>query len=118
MSLPESSAQWTHALGQQSVQMGVHPVSDGAFEAARFLLGERMIELLAPVAGVESDFSRTLARRGEGASALALPVADVEQVRGLLEARGVRVFHSAPHWFVHPADCAGVLVQLTPRVQH
>ena len=35
-----------------------------------------------------------------------------------VEAAGARVIRQEPHWFVHPKDASGVLVQLTPRLEH
>lgn len=116
--LADAMRRWTAITGQVGVDMGVHPVSKGAFTAARFLLRERMIELIAPVDGVGSAVAERLQSHGEGPAVLALPVDDVDRVRTSLEAIGVRVLRQDPHWMVHPKDAGGVLVQLTPRVAH
>jgi len=116
--LETASTVWSAITGIPGQQMGVHPISGGAFVAARFLMGERMIELIAPVAGVESRIAARLASHGEGVAALALPVDDVAAARVRLERIGVRVVRQEPHWMIHPKDAAGVLVQLTPRVAH
>ena len=116
--LETASSIWSAITGTPGQQMGIHPISGGAFIAARFLLGGRMIELIAPVAGVESQIASRLASHGEGVAALALPVDDVAAARARLERIGARVFRQDPHWMVHPKDAAGVLVQLTPRVAH
>ena len=31
---------------------------------------------------------------------------------------GARVVQREPHWFVHPKDASGVLIQITPRLEH
>lgn len=77
-----------------------------------------MIELVSPVPGVPSAMARRLASRGEGVVTLALPVADLDATLERLNGMGVAVVHQPPHWMVHPKHAAGVLVQLTPRVQH
>jgi catechol 2,3-dioxygenase-like lactoylglutathione lyase family enzyme len=116
--LADAMRRWTAITGEVGVDMGVHPVSNGAFTAARFVLGERMIELIAPVDGVSSAVAERLQSHGEGPAVLALPVEDVDSVRAGLESAGVRVLRQDPHWMVHPKDAGGVLVQLTPRVAH
>ena len=35
-----------------------------------------------------------------------------------VEAAGGRIVQQSPHVLVHPGDAAGVVIQLTPRVQH
>jgi catechol 2,3-dioxygenase-like lactoylglutathione lyase family enzyme len=116
--LAAASASWAIITDQPVQQMGLHPVSGGAFSAARVLLGSRMIELLTPVPGVTSALADRLASRGEGVAALALPVVDLEVALARLERIGARVLNQAPHRMVHPKDAGGVLVQLTPRVDH
>jgi catechol 2,3-dioxygenase-like lactoylglutathione lyase family enzyme len=116
--LAESSARWLAITGIEPLQMGLHPVSNGAFQAARVLLGERMIELISPEPGVPSRIADRLQSHGEGVAALALPVDDLPEVLERLEKRGVRVLRQDPHWMIHPQDAGGVLVQLTPRVAH
>ena len=49
---------------------------------------------------------------------LALVAPDIEQTLERVKAAGARVVLREPHWFVHPKDAAGVLIQLTPRVDH
>lgn len=116
--LHDAMRRWEAICGAKGHDLGIHPVSNGAFTAARFLLGERMIELIAPVPGVASPMADRLRSHGEGVAALALPVDDVNEVRRTLEETGVRVLRQPPHWMVHPTDAGGVLVQLTPRMAH
>jgi len=116
--LTSASQRWTAITGVRADPMGIHPVSGGAFTAARFLLGERMIELIAPVTGVPSAIAGRLASHGEGPAALALPVDDLERVLAKLRDLPARVLFRDPHWMVHPGDSGGILLQLTPRVEH
>lgn len=116
--LAAASHAWEAITGVGALAMGVHPVSGGSFEAVRFPLGERMIELISPVPGVDSPVAARLASHGEGVAALALPVEDIDAARERLERIGVRVLRREPHWMVHPQDAGGVLVQLTPRIEH
>jgi methylmalonyl-CoA/ethylmalonyl-CoA epimerase len=109
---------WAALTGVRPHMMGVHPVSNGAFTAARLSLGEQMIELVSPVEGHDSPFARRLHSKGEGPGAMALPVDDLDATIGRLAAIGVDVLRPAPHVMLHPRDTGGVLVQLTPRVQH
>jgi len=116
--LEMGSAQWEAATGITAHQMGLHPISNGAFSASRMVLGDRMMELIAPTPGVESAVANRLAANGEGPTAVAIPVDNIDACRTALDAIGARVIRSDPHWMVHPKDAAGVLVQLTPRVLH
>jgi catechol 2,3-dioxygenase-like lactoylglutathione lyase family enzyme len=116
--LEESTRRWQAIVGATAEILGVHPVSNGAFEASRFLLGDQMIELVAPVPGVDSAIAKRLESHGEGVATLAIPAADVERTKLKLEQLGAHVLWSEPHWMVHPRDTSGVLVQLTPRVAH
>jgi len=116
--LGRASALWAAITGVEAEQMGLHPVSGGAFSAARVHLGEAMIELVSPTPGHDSPLAKRLAANGEGPVALALPVANLDTTLARLNALGVRVDRRDPHWMVHPRDSSGVLVQLTPRVEH
>lgn len=116
--LDASAQQWETATGVAPEMIGIHPVSNGTLKAARLAVGDRMIELLSPVPGTESAMGARLEKLGEGPMALAMPAVDIDAKRGVLEAEGVRLLWQDPHWLVHPANPAGVLVQLTPRVRH
>ena len=107
---------WTVMLGVQPDYTGVHPL--GMCIAARFMLGGRMIELLSPLEGQAPALHDRLRRAGDGAFALALIGPNTEATRIAVTAAGARVLHQPPHWVVHPADAAGVPVQITPRVHH
>lgn len=107
---------WGKILGGPPDTKGPHPL--GTFDAARFLLDERMIELVAPRSGVESAVSKRIASVGEGVTVLTLVAPDLDFTLQRVKAAGARVVHQEPHWFVHPRDASGVLVQLTPRLEH
>ena len=109
---------WAALTGVSPHMMGLHPVSNGAFVAARVHVGEQMIELVSPVKGYDSPLARRLCSRGDGPAAMALPVHDLDATIGRLAAVGVAVLRPAPHVMLHPRDTGGVLVQLTPRVEH
>lgn len=114
----DSAGQWTSLTGVEAHMMGIHPVSNGTFTAARLLLGERMIELVSPVPGVPSLMADRLESHGEGVAALALPVDDLAATTARLESLNRQLLDQPPHIMVHPRETGGVLVQLTPRVAH
>ncbi|MCC6533653.1 MAG: VOC family protein [Burkholderiales bacterium] len=116
--LARAGLRWQAITGARAQMMGIHPISGGTFSATRFELGERMVELVSPVASKPSALAERLASHGEGIAALALPAKQIEVTLERLRAAGARVFRQEPHWMVHPKDAAGVLVQLTPRVRH
>jgi catechol 2,3-dioxygenase-like lactoylglutathione lyase family enzyme len=114
--LDQACGRWAVILGTRPDMKGPHPL--GTFNAARFLLGDRMIELVAPRPGVDSAVSQRLGSTGEGVIAVALVSPNFEKTLERVKAAGARVMWREPHWFVHPKDAAGVLIQLTPRVEH
>lgn len=116
--LEESVHQWEATIGATAELIGVHPASNGSLRAARFTLGDRMVELLSPVPGVDSAIASRLQRHGEGPLAIALPAKSIETKQEQLKQLGVRILWNAPHWLIHPTNPANVLIQLTPRVQH
>ena len=113
-----AARQWSALVGVRAEVMTTHPISGGAFGAARITLGEQMIELLSPIGEHQSSVAARLAAQGEGPIAMAVPVADLAKVITRLEATQARVLRQPPHVLVHPRDVGGVLVQLTPRVKH
>lgn len=116
--LDAASRLWQALTGVAAQTIDVHPASNGALAAARYILGEQMIELLSPIEGHDSAIARRLAAKGEGPIGLALPVIDLNIAVRRLGGVGVEVATIAPHVVIHPSDTAGVLVQLTPRVNH
>ena len=115
--LGAAARRWETITGITAHCMGVHPISDGAFEATRLEMGARMIELLSPVPGRTSPLADRLASHGEGFAAVAIPANDIGTTLPRVRAAGARVLRQEPHWMVHPKDAAGVLIQLTPRVR-
>lgn len=116
--LEAATRQWEDLTGLVAHRMPVHPVSNGTLAASRFLLGPRMIELLAPIAGQVSPLSDRLARVGEGPLAMAMPARDLDGTLSRLREHGLDVVYTDPHWVVRPGSAAGVAIQLTPRVAH
>ena len=116
--LVAAARHWSALVGVRAEVMTTHPISGGAFGAARITLGDQMIELLSPVDGHQSSVATRLAAQGEGPIAMAVPVVDLAEVTTRLEATQTRVLRQPPHVLVHPRDIGGVLVQLTPRVGH
>lgn len=109
-------SRWQAVVGVPPSHVGPHPL--GGSDAARFQLGESMIELVSPWRGHPSPMLRRLETFGEGPLALALPAHDLRTTVMRLEAANVPLVRQAPHVFVHPRSAAGVLVQLTPRLKH
>ncbi len=116
--LDAATRQWEDLTGLVAHRMAAHPVSKGTLAASRFLLGPRMIELLAPIAGQPSPLAERLAKVGEGALAMALPAKDIDGTLVRLRRHGIAVLYNDPHWVVRPGSASGVAIQLTPRVAH
>ena len=116
--LHESARHWAATIGAPAEMIGIHPVSAGTLVAARFAVGDRMVELVSPVPKADSAIASRLARVGEGPLALALPARDLDAKRRQLTEADVKLSWQEPHWLVHPANPAGVIIQLTPRVRH
>ncbi|MCC6959641.1 MAG: VOC family protein [Dehalococcoidia bacterium] len=109
-------ARWTGILGVEVSERGPHPL--GGITMARFLLGPQMIELVSPAPGVESATQRRLEKRGDGPITLALIPSHLPAATERLRAAGTLLVEQPPHTFIHPSDSGGVLVQLTPRLEH
>jgi hypothetical protein len=116
--LDSAASIWAATTGSSPLHMGIHPVSEGTFEATRLILDDQMIELIQPVSGLDSVVANRLESHGEGVQTLALIARDLDQTIQRIEATNVRLIHQPPHVFVHPVDTAGILIQLTPRVNH
>ncbi|MDG2114498.1 MAG: VOC family protein, partial [Actinomycetota bacterium] len=113
-----SCAEWARVTGATAELIGLHPISNGGLEAARLDVGGRMIELLSPVAGVESPLAARLERLGEGPVALAMPAHNLEATLERLRASDIQLMFQDPHWLVHPRNPLATMIQLTPRVRH
>ena len=110
------AVRWTAMLGSPPDTFGVHPL--GTAVAARFILGSRMIELVAPLPDRDSPLRARLDRVGEGPYALAIIATDLAATTEAVVASGARLLDQPPHTVVHPSDASGVPIQLTPRVHH
>ncbi len=107
---------WAAILGTPPAHAGVHPL--GTSMAARFVLGDRMIELLAPLPETTSPLHDRLERFGQGPFALAIIADDLDTTTTAVADSGARLIDQPPHIVVHPSDASGVPIQLTPRVHH
>lgn len=87
-----------------------------------FVVGETLIELLAPT-GPDGPVAAFLARRGPGLHHTAYRVADLEAEMGRLRGEGARFLSEAPLpgragtrvAFLHPKWGAGTLIELVER---
>jgi catechol 2,3-dioxygenase-like lactoylglutathione lyase family enzyme len=116
--LAAASSRWELLCNSPPIHMGLHPVSNGSFEATRFLLHDQMIELVSPIAGKSSVVAERLRTHGEGVQTIALVARHMKRTLGRLRKMGVRLIRQDPHWFVHPGDAGGILIQLSPRIDH
>lgn len=107
---------WTAIVGAPPAHAGVHPL--GTTMAARFMLGDRMIELLAPLPDTPSPLRTRLDQVGDSPFALAIIANDLDATTKAVAAAGARLLDQPPHIVVHPSDASGVPIQLTPRVNH
>lgn len=116
--LDSAEVRWATITGAAPEPMRVHPASNGSFTATRFVLGPQMIELVSPVPGVDSPIARRIARHVDGPVTLALPVGDLPGAIDRLATIGVGVMRTGHRAMLQPRDPGGVLVQLTPRLEH
>ncbi len=116
--LEAAEEQWSRFLGEPVGAMGVHPASNGGFRASRIVLGAQMIELISPLPGVDSSVARRLATYGDGPVTLAMPAGDLAPAMSRLESQSIRLLRTDHHVMIHPKDAGGLLIQLTPRVEH
>lgn len=114
--LRAATERWTLLLGLPPAETGSHPLGDS--DAARFLLGDQMVELVSPWPAAVTAMRRRLEASGDGPIALALIAEDLAATVATLRSSGVPLLEQPPHIFVHPKAAGGVLVQLTPRLEH
>jgi hypothetical protein len=114
--LISSNKCWGMVTDNQPTPIERHPL--GNFEAARLLLGNQMIELVGSLPNVESAVSDRLTKTGEGVITVAIVANDLVKTARQLKEVGARLIEQGPHLMVHPKDSCGVLIQLTPRLNH
>ena len=92
---------------------------DQGVRAALLAAGESEVELLEPVVAAGTGVARFLAKRGEGLHHVCFETDDVGAALRELSAKGVALIDPVPRpglagliAFIHPAACAGVLVEL------
>jgi methylmalonyl-CoA/ethylmalonyl-CoA epimerase len=117
--LDAALAFYSRVFGLESVHEEVNE-EQGVREAMVDIAGSgSYLQLLAPLRE-DSPIGRFLARSGEGMQQLAFRVADLDVASERLRSNGVRLLYDAPKRgtagsrvnFIHPKDCAGVLVEL------
>ena len=114
--LESMTRRWTTILGTPPANVGLHPL--GTSIAARFILGDRMIELLAGLPDRESPLRARHHQVGDSPFALALISTDLDATILNITATGSRILNQPPHLVIHPSDAGGVPIQITPRVHH
>jgi len=84
-------------------------------DASLFVVGELCIELFAP-RDRTSLLGRSLDRYGNSWHSFEWQVPDLEAARQALQERGVRMptYRAGRFLMTHPADCHGMLLELTP----
>lgn len=110
------TGRWATIIGSPPAHAGIHPL--GTSIAARFILDDRMIELLAPLPDTASALHTRLDRYGPGPFALAIIANDLDATITAIADAGARLIDQPPHIVVHPSDASGVPIQITPRVHH
>ena len=89
-----------------------------SFQWVTFKLGGKKVELVSPTAPGEGGVGRYLAKRGEGFHHLSISVANLEEAIRYFESRGLRVLapstadSSWKHFYLHPQDTHGALIQV------
>jgi methylmalonyl-CoA epimerase len=98
-------------------------VESQGIDAALFGVGDRHVELLAPLAP-DTPVGKFLTRRGSGLHHVAYRVADVAETLRSLSSAGLRLIDEEPRpgirgsrvAFLHPASTGGVLTEIVqPR---
>ena len=98
--------------------------SDGeGFSWVTFMIGGKKLELVTPHQPGEGGVGRYLARHGEGFHHLSFSVEDLVAARAQVEANGLRVLGytdqgSFKHFYLHPAETFGALIQVFEESGH
>jgi methylmalonyl-CoA epimerase len=103
---------------------GAQPLRDTGTNAAEgfqwvtFKLGGKKVELVSPTEPGAGGVGRYLAKHGEGFHHLSISVGNLEEAIGYFESQGIRVLSanaadpSWKHFYLHPQDTHGALVQV------
>jgi methylmalonyl-CoA/ethylmalonyl-CoA epimerase len=103
---------------------GGQPLSDTGtnepegFRWCTFKLGGKKVELVSPTSPGAGGVGRYLAKHGEGFHHLSISVENLEQAIRYFESQGLRVLAantadpSWKHFYLHPQDTHGALVQV------
>jgi methylmalonyl-CoA/ethylmalonyl-CoA epimerase len=109
---------------------GAEPMRDlGTSEAegfswTTFKLGGKKVELVAPTVPGEGGVGRYLAKRGEGFHHISISVANLAEAIRYFESKGLRVLSpntDNPQWkhfYLHPQDTHGALIQVFEENAH
>jgi methylmalonyl-CoA epimerase len=95
-----------------------------AFEWTTFKLGGKKVELVAPTKPGEGGVGRYLAKRGEGFHHISISVENLDEALKYFQSKGLRVLAvngDNPQWkhfYLHPGDTHGALIQVFEENQH
>ena len=95
-----------------------------SFQWTTFKLGGKKVELVAPTKPGEGGVGRYLAKRGEGFHHLSLSVENLAEAIAYFESKGLRVLAPSTdnpqwkHFYLHPQDTHGALVQVFEENEH
>ena len=103
-------------LGGERLEDAGNSEQEG-FSWVTFLLGGKKVELVSPHEPGKGGVGRYLARNGEGFHHLSFSVEDLFAARTHLETNGLRILGyvdqgSFKHFYIHPADTFGALIQV------
>ena len=94
------------------------------FQWTTFKLGGKKVEIVSPTKPGEGGVGRYLAKRGEGFHHLSISVENLDEAIQYFESKGLRVLAPSSdnpkwkHFYLHPQDTHGALVQVFEENEH
>ena len=95
-----------------------------AFQWTTFKLGGKKVEIVAPTTPGEGGVGRYLAKNGEGFHHISISVENLDEAISYFESKGLRVLAPSKdnpqwkHFYLHPKDTHGALVQVFEENEH